>query len=252
MARRCTRTTAQYAAALVAAVLIFLCITPSALAFRRLELGDTLGDFTGETLNGEPIQLSEHMGEKATIFIFWAAWSPRSSVALADYQELWKAHRDKGLSVFALNVEHHQWDPNDLPLIQSALEAAKVTYPVAADKSLDFYYYYGISAVPSTVLTDSQGKVVYLLPGYPTMLRDEFRENVERLLGIYEEEVVVVDDRYKPKGKAARYFNMAKLFHKKKMYSRAVKNLEIALTEDPDYAEAAALLEALRAELAEE
>jgi peroxiredoxin len=130
------------------------------------------------------VQLSRALGEKATLVLFWAAWSPRSAEALEDYQELLDAHAPHGLQVVAVTVEHQEWDPSQARRIREMADDAGGTYPLALDKDLSVFATLGFTAVPSSILLDRAGAVAGVLEGYPAIQRHEFAAQVEQTLGI--------------------------------------------------------------------
>lgn len=220
-------------------------------AFKRIAVGDSVKDFTLETLDGKPLRLSESLGRKATLIVFWAGWSPRSSEALADFQRLYAEHGPGDLQVVAVDVAHQNWEPRELAKAEARLGDLQLGFPVAFDKDLAVFDAYGVIAVPSTVLADARGRVVALLEGYSHMTRDGFREEVLRVLGVAPEREAPAPVRsgYRPKGKAARYYQMGELLLRKEMPRKAAGVLERAVKEDPGYRDAyLRLAEALEAD----
>lgn len=231
---------------LTAIVLAILLLAPvGAGAFKRTAVGDTLPSFALQAADGTPVDLAQHRGTKATVLIFWAAWSPRSADLLADVQALWTEHRAAGLSVVAINVEKEAWDTQAAEAVGAALTAAGATYPSAVDRGLAVFQAYGVVAVPSAIVSDGEGKIVALAEGYSAVGRAQFQEDVAAALGLAEAKVPAtgaVADARVPKGKAARYLQLGKGFLKKKMEERAAENFAKAVEEDPEYVEALELL----------
>ena len=59
-------------------VMLLIVATASPVAaFKRTFKGDPLKDFEFADIAGEAHQLSQILGERATVAIFWASWSPR-------------------------------------------------------------------------------------------------------------------------------------------------------------------------------
>ena len=240
------------------AILILFLLPTGAMAAPNA--GERLRDFTLETLDGEQVQLSRSLGEKATLVLFWAAWSPRSAEALADYQELFQTHGPtNGLRVVAVNVEHQEWDPEEAHKIQGMTREAGATYPLALDKDLSVFAASGFTSVPSSILLDDSGAVAGTLEGYPGTLRQEFHKQVLLALGVPERsrpEAAAVPDVYTPKGKAATYLRMGQLYLSKGKRNQGINLLTKAVSEDPAYQEvyrvlAAALASSGRMEEAE-
>jgi len=221
---------------LIPLILSLLAILPlEAHAFRRLAIGDDLSKVVISKMDKSPMPISEYLGERATLLLFFATWSPRSAEALEDFEGYYEKWADLGLNVIAVNVEHNTITDVDRELVAEAARAAKVKYTLGVDEELSLYNRYGVSAVPSTALLDGAGKVSYMLPGYPGFLRDELKEKVMELVG-----VATADKKNQPKapvykGKSERYYRMALLFSKKGMTGRALESLEKALVEDPEH-----------------
>ncbi len=220
-------------------VLLLIAAGPAA-AFKRTAVGEPLKDFTLQRLDGKPLHLMEALGERATLVVFWAVWSPRSAEALADFQELYEKYASRGLQVIGVNVEHQEWEPGAEGEIRAFLDALGITFPVVVDRTLEVFNAYGVIAVPSTALADGSGRIVALLEGYAYTTRFDFRDRVLELLGVLKPRVAEVKAKptYRPRGKAERYARMGALLLEREMPQRAVPAFRRAIKEDPDYPEA--------------
>jgi len=230
----------RWAPALSLSLSICLAATPVA-AFKRTATGGAVVDFRLPGVDGAPVQLTEQLGDKATILIFWASWSPRSTEALDDLQQFYEQHRGAGLQVVAVNVEHQELSAEERAALVALVAASGWSFPVLMDESLAVFDQYGVVAVPSLVLADGGGVVLELLDGYSNMTRGAFRERALDALGLLPPAVgraAGEADAYAPTGTAARYYQMGELFLRKKMVGRAVKAYRQALGEDPNYAAA--------------
>ncbi len=237
------------------AVGIALLVASPAAAFKRTAPGDPLKDFALSTPAGEPFRLSEHLGERATVLVFWAMWSPRSEEALGEFQALYREHRERGLQVVGVNVEHQDRDPGEAEKIGAWAAERGIAFPVVIDEDLAVFNDYGVVAVPSLALLGPDGTVRELLEGYSRMTRDGFKEEVLRALGVLPEgeaEARPEPSAPKPKGLAARYARMGEILLKRHMAARAERAFLKALKEDPDYDRAKDGLARARAVLAEE
>lgn len=234
----------------VAILALLLCPVP-ARAFKRTEVGEPLKDFLLDSLIGVPLRLSEHLGSRATLLVFWATWSPRSAEVLRDFEQLYRAHRGDGLQVVGVNVEHQEWDPADAPRLEAFVREREVTFPMLFDKDLAVFSAYGVIAVPSSVLAGPDGTILELLEGYANVTRGAFQDRVLRELGVLapESEKDPEPVGYRPKGKSERYLQMGRVLLERGMPGRAEKAFRQALEEDPEWPEASqALTEALEAQ----
>lgn len=222
-------------------------LASSAAAFKRTQVGEPLKDFRLQTLDGRTLVLSESLGAKATLVIFWAAWNPRSAEILADVQKLVAEYGSQGLAAVAVNVEHQE-DPTaeEQDKIRQAAKALGLTYPVVQDRGLAVYSEYGVVAVPSAVRADGQGKIVELLEGYPTSARLELKERVLEALGVGADKPRDAVAGLPPaQAKAYRYLQMGEMFLQRGMKERAEKAFRTAVAEDPGYLKAYEALAAL-------
>lgn len=165
-------------------VVLCLTLTPDpARAFRNLAEGDRPADFSLATLDGTKVQLSKTLGKKATVIVFWASWSPRSSEALCDFCDLYEAHATDGLSVIAVDVFPREWKGDALEELVSGARQLEVPFPIVVDDDLEVFDAYGVVVLPAMVLLDAEGVVVALLSGYRDAARAAFRGRVIRELG---------------------------------------------------------------------
>ncbi|PLX43860.1 MAG: hypothetical protein C0609_07105 [Deltaproteobacteria bacterium] len=211
-----------------------------AMAFKRTSVGDTVVNFELKDLDGKAYTLSDSIGEKATLVLFWAAWSPRSADFISDIQAMLDAHGDKGLKAMGVNVEHQELTKEDFANIRTVLTDTGATFPMVIDNGLEVFNAYGVAAVPSAVMIDNQGVALKLVTGYGTMAKYELKEYVEEYLGVAKkkEPLVKAPEGYTPKGKAIRYMRMAERMFEKHNSTKALRLVKQAVEEDPDYAEA--------------
>ena len=224
---------------LVLAGLLVFAVGP-AHGFKRTATGEPLKDFTLETGAGKDFRLSEHLGKKATLLVFWAQWSPRSAEALKDFQELYAAHGPEDLQVVAVNVEHQDWEAGQIEEVRAFVGERGLIFPVLFDRQLSVFDHYGVIAVPSSVLADDNGQIVEMLEGYANVTRQDFLDRILEKLGVLPKatEEAKEDGRYRPKGKAARHYQAGLLLREKGMGQRAMEAFRRALKEDPAYADA--------------
>lgn len=206
--------------------------------FKRTAVGDKASDFTLSTLDGESCSLATSLGDKATVVIFWAAWSSRSQDFLKDVEALYEKHGPDAFKAIAVNVEHPEWRPDEVHLIRQAGIDAKVAFPMVVDKDLAVYNDYGVVAVPSGLILDGQGVVKTLLSGYGSTNKEELLETVTLMVdeAAAKKASEPVAQRVRGKGMSEQLYNMARRLAGKRLYSKAVAPLQKAIAEDPDYA----------------
>jgi peroxiredoxin len=132
-------------------------------------------DFTLKSLAGENIKLSEHRGEVIMIN-FWASWSGPSREELPLLNALYKRYKNKGFTLFGVNVE------DDLDKAKSLLREVQVSFPILLDEKNEVSKMYKVDSMPSTIILDRDGNMRYLHHGYVSGYEDEYQKQVRELM----------------------------------------------------------------------
>lgn len=224
----------------LAALLIMLFAIPHAgAAFKYLKVGMEVPEFSMKTLEGQEYTLAQIKGQPATLIVFFATWSPRSTPALGDAQKLAAQYADKGLRVLAVNVNRLSLGPDDRRQIDDLRTSLKLTVPIVIDAGLETYNAFGVVATPSTAVINAEGKIVHEAASYLRSTGDDIRESVEILLGVREApqaDAVAAKPAYKPDSKALRHFNFGRTMLQRGNRDKAIDQLEQAAAADPTYA----------------
>jgi len=154
-----------------------------AIGFSHLMAGMELPSLDGEGLDGSSVHLSDHLGKRATVVIFWATWSDNALPALRRLAT-YKAPIVAGdLGVVSVNVEAQAPTIEEQARVEHLVTGEHLPFPVIVDRGLTRFHRFGVVAVPSSVLLDGDGRVVELLIGYPLVGRDTFFRHIDQLLG---------------------------------------------------------------------
>ncbi len=223
-----------------AALLVMLFAIPQAgAAFKYLKVGMEVPEFSLKTLDGKEYTLAQVKGQPATLLVFFATWSPRSTPALEDAQKLATQYADKGFQVLAVNVNRLSLGPDDRRQIEELKTSLKLTVPIVIDAGLETYNAFGVVATPSTAVINAEGKIVHETASYLRSTGEGIRESVEILLGVREApkaDAVAAVPVYKPDSKALRHFNFGRTMFQRGNRDKAMEQLELAAAADPTYA----------------
>lgn len=226
--------------AVAAAAVMMFAIPQASAAFKYVQVGSEVPDFSLTALDGREVSLVKLKEAKFSIVLFWATWSPRSIEEMKDLEKLYQEYKDKGLEVVGINVNHLTYTFEDRKAIDKVIADTAVTFPIALDKGLETYNTMGVVATPSTILMDQSGKITYEISSYLTFTGEKIRENTEIALGLREavEEVVVAeeDKGYKPTRKAMLYYNLGRNLLKRGDRDKAIDKLSMSVEEDSGYA----------------
>jgi tetratricopeptide (TPR) repeat protein len=142
------------------------------------------------------------------------------------------------VQVVTINCEHPSISASDRELISAAAKQLGVSGPVLLDDGLVVFNDYGAMALPSTLVIGADGKVSYILAGYPTTLRDELADAVRKAAGLPTEAETRPVQEYVPKNHALMYYNLGRQLASKGQDEKAEAQLKISVEKDPDFKKA--------------
>ncbi|MGA7203344.1 MAG: TlpA disulfide reductase family protein [Specibacter sp.] len=113
-------------------------------------------EFSGTLLDGKAISADANRG-KVTVVNFWYAVCPPCRKEAADLEALYAKYKSKGVTFLGVNVR------DEKAAAESFNRTFGITYPTLMDKDggvqLDFTRYVNVSAAPTTLVLDKQGRV---------------------------------------------------------------------------------------------
>lgn len=127
-------------------------------------------DFTLTDQYGETHTFSDYKGK--TVFLnFWATWCPPCKSEMPDIQALYEKYGENEGDLIVLGVANPKTDemPNNqdgtVEEVTDYLEENGLTFPVVMDTTGELFYWYGISAFPTTFMIDANGNVYGYISG---------------------------------------------------------------------------------------
>ncbi len=225
---------------IVAAALATLwCAKPSiSAAFKNVQVAQSPPAFSLKDLGGREWKSAEVYGRGATVVVFWATWSPRSSEVILDLEALRAKIGPEKLQVVTVNCEHPAISAADREAIASFAKKSGFSGPVLVDDGLVAFNEYGAMALPSTLVLGADGKVAYILAGYPTTLREDLADAVRKAAGLPTEAEQRPAQEYVPKNHALMYYNLGRQLASKGQDEKAEAQLKISVEKDPDFKKA--------------
>ena len=139
-----------------------------------VRVGKPFLDFTGETLDGKQISLSEVVkSNKLVLLDFWASWCGPCMKEMPNIAEIYKQYKSKGLEIIGISsdADPRRWT--------ATIEKNHMNWLQIRSSGEDrIGQMYGIIFIPATVLIDHKGNIV------ARKLRDiELKEKIKELLG---------------------------------------------------------------------
>lgn len=140
----------------------------------RLQAGDPAPPFTLPGLDGESLAVPVDFAGQVVALRFWADWCPFCATEMRDLEPLYRAYRERGLRVLAINVRQ------DRETAAHFAGRLGLSYPVLLDAEGAVARAYGVSGLPTTLFLDRQGRVATRILGESTP--ELFRRLLEELL----------------------------------------------------------------------
>jgi thiol-disulfide isomerase/thioredoxin len=136
---------------------------------------DLAPDFKLKGLDAKPLTLADSRG-KVVLLNFWATWCGPCRAEIPDLIELQSKYKDR-LQIIGLTV-----DEDDEDVIKRFVEETGINYPVAVAPGELRMKYGGITALPTSFVLNTEGRVVQKHEG----LRDPvlYETEVRALLGM--------------------------------------------------------------------
>lgn len=230
------RNCAVFGVVILLAVAGALVIAPAnALTDGHIEVGMEVPDFSLRGMTGERKTFADLEGEKLTMIVFWASWSPRAEKELKRIETVYQKYKDKGFAVIGINVEGQDITDASMAGINAMVDGLKLSFPILIDHGLVSFHDYGVIAIPTTVILDSERTVKYALLGYPLMGAEEMFDYVEVAIE-GKKPTVVKKAGYEADKKVVRLWNVGKsALRSKRMADTAEVWFKKAIEADPKF-----------------
>jgi thiol-disulfide isomerase/thioredoxin len=149
----------------------------------NLQAGDVKGkaapDFTLNTLEGQPVKLSDYRG-KAVLLNFWATWCGPCKVEMPWFVDLQKQYGSQGLQIIGVAM-----DDSGKDAIDKFAKEMGVNYLIVQGKEAVGNAYGGVLGLPTTFFIDRNGKIVDSSAGL--IGKGEIEDNIKKALAVQPE-----------------------------------------------------------------
>ena len=150
-------------------------------ASEKPEVGDDAPRFTAPLLNGGELDIGPLIGQKAIMLDFWSIYCVSCVQEMPKLVDIHNRFKDAGLETVGVDLD--SFCTKRVKKFVSGLKF-DVTYPIVVDKRRQVAAKYGVSVLPTTIIIDKNGKVIYYHVGYAPGDEDEIEEKVKEALGV--------------------------------------------------------------------
>jgi len=133
---------------------LFLLLPVSA---QSLGLGGELETFIAKDMDGKTIDLSAVIGNKPIMLIFWASWCPNCKKEAPKINALVEKYRGQGMEFIGINVGYNDSEGK----ARRFMDKTGTLYPVIFDKKGSIPRRYGVQGVPTILVADKNGVIVF-------------------------------------------------------------------------------------------
>ena len=139
----------------------------------RTKESSSAPNFTLKSLEDQEITLASLKG-KVVLLDFWATWCAPCREAIPHLVELYKNYHDRGLVVIGMNVDKGEGD-----VVRRFVKSMGIPYPILLAQE-EVVRDYAISALPTTVLIDKEGKIREKVVGFNSNIARQITEGVQK------------------------------------------------------------------------
>ena len=143
----------------------------------RLETPVQAPDFSLDDMDGEQHSLRDYRG-KVIMLNFWATWCPPCRREIPSMESIYQDMGDKGFVVLGVN----QFETPDHVFAYMGQLSVFPTFPILFDPDSRISERDAVKGLPTTLLINRQGEVVYRAAGGRDFDHPEVRAIVEKLL----------------------------------------------------------------------
>lgn len=119
------------------------------------DIGATMPEYTAMWLDGSKFDVASKR-DKVVLLNIWATWCGPCRIEIPELQRLHDKYASRGFEVIGISVDESGIEP-----VKQFIDQQKVTYPIALDAEGKIAALFQTNFLPTSVLLDRSGKIVW-------------------------------------------------------------------------------------------
>lgn len=157
-------------ASFLAAAAVLVVVAGCASAPAWMQNGMQAPELAGDTVDGQPVQLSNERG-KVVAIVFFADWCPICRGVYKTERELAKRMAEKPFLLIGVDAD------DTAPVLRDAIRRERLDFPIVIDTDKSNVAAWGVTGLPTTYVLDKNGVIrAFDLRG------DDFIAKIDELL----------------------------------------------------------------------
>ncbi|TLX73972.1 TlpA family protein disulfide reductase [Labilibacter sediminis] len=138
----------------------------------------TVRNFSANTVSNDKVTFSGLKGHNLTIIDFWASWCKPCIKSMPLIEKIYNEFKTDGVNVIGFNVD----GPRSVSKVKPIISSLNISYPIILDTESKIMRDLNIEVLPSLLIVDTKGKVLYRHEGYVKGDEIEWRDVIVGLL----------------------------------------------------------------------
>ena len=120
-------------------------------------LGEALSapDFSLQDMNNATVTLSSYKNKQPVIILFWTTWCPYCRAQIESLNAVYDDLVKNKIEILAVNLKESK------SRIESFAKAYGIKFRILRDPKADAAYAYGVMGIPTYILINKAGKIVF-------------------------------------------------------------------------------------------
>lgn len=132
-----------------------------------------LPDIEVKDIDQNWVSLNSLKGEKLTVIDFWATWCKPCVTGIPKLNSIYKEFSEQGVEFIGINID----GPRNQSKVKPFVQTLGIKYPIVLDPDQDLVNDFNVTAFPTLIVINSEGKQVFVHEGF--LPGDEKKINAE-------------------------------------------------------------------------